>query len=193
MVDSLYCGYVGDGTDNVQHGVVHPDLMKDFLRFARAAAVGEKVMIITHCMEPTPGYASTRETADYLLAKLDLEAESVDIVVELPPQANVVPGGVAAVPPGDAKWIFAVRLARPGRNRPCRAPTALGLFSAETAVGQAPPSIGFRPIINVSCSRAGLSRAAEGPGERRFTPLLSGAQLAVAPPRRSFWRPGGFS
>lgn len=82
MVDSLYCGYVGDGTDVVEDGVVHPGLMKDFLRFARQATKGKKVMIITHCMEPTPGYASTRETADYLLDKLDLEPKPVEIVVE---------------------------------------------------------------------------------------------------------------
>ena len=45
-------------------------------------------------MEPTPGYASTRETADYLLDQLDLEAEAVNMVVELPPQAEVVPGAL---------------------------------------------------------------------------------------------------
>ena len=94
MVDSLYCGYVGDGTDAVQEGVVHPGLMKDFLRFAQASVDDQKVMIITHCMEPTPGYASTRETADYLLDKLNLKAVPVNIVVELPPHADVVPGAL---------------------------------------------------------------------------------------------------
>ncbi len=84
MVDSLYCGYVGDGTDAIQSGVVHPGLMKDFLRFARAASHGEKVMLVTHCCGPTPGYASTRETADYLLEKLNLEPQPVDLVVPLP-------------------------------------------------------------------------------------------------------------
>jgi hypothetical protein len=90
MVDSLYCGYIGDGTDAVQEGVVHPGLMKDFLRFARAAADGDKVMIITHCMVPTPGYASTCETADYLLDKLDLVPKPVDISVRLSPKVEGV-------------------------------------------------------------------------------------------------------
>ncbi len=78
MVDSLYCGYVGEGTKAVQEGVVDPTLMKDFLRFARAAAAGQKVMIVSHCCLPTPGYASTEETADYLLHGLGLTARSVD-------------------------------------------------------------------------------------------------------------------
>ena len=92
MLDSLYCGYVGDGTDEIQEGIVHPGLMKDFVRFAQASARGEKVMIVTHCMEPTPGYASTRETADYLLGKLKIKATPVDGIVRLPAGAND-PGG----------------------------------------------------------------------------------------------------
>lgn len=81
LVDSLYCGYVGDGTGEVQTGVVHPGLMQDFLRYAQASADGNKVMIVTHCDGPTPGYASTRETADYLLEKLKLEPQSDDLVL----------------------------------------------------------------------------------------------------------------
>lgn len=92
MVDSLYCGYVGDGTETVQQGVVHPGLMKDFLRFAQQSAQGEKVMIITHCDGPTPGYASTRETADYLLEKLKLTPQPIDTVVKLPAAAQAGPG-----------------------------------------------------------------------------------------------------
>jgi len=92
MVDSLYCGYVGDGTNRVQEGVVHPGLMRDFLRFAQASAAGEKVMIITHCREPTPGYASTRETADYLIEKMNIVPQSVDVVVSLPADAAATRG-----------------------------------------------------------------------------------------------------
>ncbi len=92
MVDSLYCGYVGDGTDEVQDGVVHPGLMQDFLRYAKASVDGKKTMIITHCMEPTPGYASTRETADYLLLQLDLKAEPIDVVVNVSAARQESPG-----------------------------------------------------------------------------------------------------
>ena len=92
MVDSLYCGYVGDETESVKEGVVHPGLMHDFLRFAQAAAEGEKVMIVTHCVGPTPGYASTLETADYLLDKLELRPQPVDIVVKAPVDAKGAAG-----------------------------------------------------------------------------------------------------
>jgi len=92
MVDSMYSGYVGDGTGSIKQGVVHPGLMKDFLRFAQATANGDKVMIVTHCVGPTPGYASTRETADYLLEKLDIQPEPVDIEVQLPPEAELSKG-----------------------------------------------------------------------------------------------------
>lgn len=92
LVDSLYCGYVGDGTDKVQDGLVHPGLMSDFVRFAEASAAGEKVMIVTHCDGPTPGYASTRETADYLLDKLQLQPEPIDTVVEFPGQPADIAG-----------------------------------------------------------------------------------------------------
>ncbi|QDS98755.1 hypothetical protein [Adhaeretor mobilis] len=90
LVDSLYCGYVGDGTDQVETGLVHPGLMQDFVRYAQESANGEKVMIVTHCDGPTPGYASTRETADYLLEKLKLEPQSVDTIVpgRLPTQVD---------------------------------------------------------------------------------------------------------
>jgi len=44
--------------------------MRPFLGFAREAAAGKKLLSITHSEIPTPGYASTTETADYLLAEL---------------------------------------------------------------------------------------------------------------------------
>ena len=137
MVDSLYCGYVGDGTEAVQEGVVHPGLMKDFLRFARAAADGKKVMIITHCMEPTPGYASTRETADYLLDQLGLKPQPMDIVVELPPEAEVTPNALAPVSPGGAPGILALRFAGARRGGSRGAPAAHGLLASTLAAGQA--------------------------------------------------------
>lgn len=84
MIDSLYCGYVGDGTPQLETGVVHPGLMKDFLRFAQAGKLGEKRMIVTHCKLPTPGYASTLETADYLLAKLGIMPTLTNTLVKLP-------------------------------------------------------------------------------------------------------------
>lgn len=84
LVDSLYCGYVGDGTDEISHGEVHPGLMQDFLRFARESASGRKTMIVTHCRLPTEGYASTLETADYLLKELALTPQHVEHTLKAP-------------------------------------------------------------------------------------------------------------
>ncbi|MEM7311974.1 MAG: DUF1080 domain-containing protein [Planctomycetota bacterium] len=73
--DSIYASIVG-ADDKNEHGAkkreVQPQHMKDFLKFARLAAQGEKFFLITHSAQPTP-YASTTETADYLLKQLLLK------------------------------------------------------------------------------------------------------------------------
>lgn len=53
-----------------------PRDMAGFLAFARAAAAGEKSFLITHSAQPTP-YASTTETADFLLDALGIDREPV--------------------------------------------------------------------------------------------------------------------
>ncbi len=67
MADSIYCGYEKAGDDQA----VSPELMAGFLRFAGEAAAGRKRMLITHSAQRPPGYASTTETADYLIRKLN--------------------------------------------------------------------------------------------------------------------------
>lgn len=69
MADSIYCGYAGD----VALKQVDPELMAGFLAFARLAAEGKKQLVITHSRQVPDGYASTTETADYLLRELGLE------------------------------------------------------------------------------------------------------------------------
>ena len=66
LADSLYCGYAGP----VAERRVDPALMAGFLRFARLAAEGRRRMLVTHSQQVPPGYASTTETADYLIAAL---------------------------------------------------------------------------------------------------------------------------
>jgi len=73
MVDSIYAGYVGDPSGRR----VNPDNMEGFLRFGRAAAEGQKRMILSHSQQRPDGYASTTETADYLIARLGGERETV--------------------------------------------------------------------------------------------------------------------
>ena len=66
MADSIYCGYVGDAAKRQ----VDPELMAGFLAFARSASEGQKRMLITHSRQRPEGYASTTETADYLIQQL---------------------------------------------------------------------------------------------------------------------------
>ncbi|MEO6245790.1 MAG: hypothetical protein ABIQ12_10165, partial [Opitutaceae bacterium] len=66
MADSIYCGYTGDGAARQ----VDAELMDGFLRFARLAAEGKKRLVISHSQQVPEGYASTTETADYLIQKL---------------------------------------------------------------------------------------------------------------------------
>jgi hypothetical protein len=82
MADSIYCGYVGDAVLKQ----VDPELMSGFLRFAGLAAEGEKRLLITHSRQVPEGYASTTETADYLIAKLGGERARAE--------AGAWPGGL---------------------------------------------------------------------------------------------------
>jgi PBP4 family serine-type D-alanyl-D-alanine carboxypeptidase len=66
MADSIYCGYAGDAAKRQ----VDPELMAGFVRFAEAAAKGEKRLVISHSAQVPEGYASTTETADYLINQL---------------------------------------------------------------------------------------------------------------------------
>lgn len=66
MADSIYCGYAGP----VAEKRVDPDLMAGFLRYARLAADNQKRMLVSHSRQVPEGYASTTETADYLIREL---------------------------------------------------------------------------------------------------------------------------
>lgn len=79
--DSIYAGLDTErsGADNPRSNaegdsastkrVVSEANMRDFLRFATLASKGERTFVISHSAQPTP-YASTTETADYLLGSL---------------------------------------------------------------------------------------------------------------------------
>ncbi len=70
--DSIYAGLQGGGDQRA----VNQDQMRDFLRFARRASVGEKTFVLTHSYLNT-SYASTEETADYLLRSLSIKREAL--------------------------------------------------------------------------------------------------------------------
>ncbi len=66
LLDGLHTGYgpggPGTGLDETQ--------LEPFLSFARAAKAGKKLMYVSHSSIIPPGYASTTETANFLVMKL---------------------------------------------------------------------------------------------------------------------------
>jgi hypothetical protein len=69
MADSLYCGYAGDPEEKK----VDPELMSGFRRFAAEAAAGRKAFLLSHSAQEPGTYASTTETADFLIASVGAE------------------------------------------------------------------------------------------------------------------------
>lgn len=63
LLDGLHCDYDADGLVESQ--------LEPFVRFARAAARGDRLMVVSHSSIIPPGYASTTETANYLVHSLD--------------------------------------------------------------------------------------------------------------------------
>jgi hypothetical protein len=73
FLDSIYAGYVSEDDRRPV-----PEQMEGFRRYARAAAEGTKVMVVTHTRLTPGSYASTYETADDLLSAVGTEAEPVE-------------------------------------------------------------------------------------------------------------------
>ncbi|MCE5251077.1 hypothetical protein LLG96_12745 [bacterium] len=72
LLDGLHTDYIPDEKRLSDGGVLNTDKLEVFLKFAQHAAAGEKRMIITHS-EIFPGlYASTTETAEYIVDSLGL-------------------------------------------------------------------------------------------------------------------------
>jgi hypothetical protein len=62
LLDGLHCGYTGKTLNAIQ--------LEPFVSFARQAAQGNKFMFVSHSSIIPPGYASTTETANYLIEQL---------------------------------------------------------------------------------------------------------------------------
>jgi len=69
LLDGLHCGYDGQSLDERQ--------LAPFIEFARRAARGQKLMFVSHSSIIPPGYASTTETANFLIHKLGGQARRV--------------------------------------------------------------------------------------------------------------------
>lgn len=76
LVDGLHTGYV-DGKPGPEESQLESDHLEVFLRLAQDAVAGKKTLLITHT-EIFPGtYASTTETADWLLMRLGLHSTAI--------------------------------------------------------------------------------------------------------------------
>jgi hypothetical protein len=62
LLDGLHCDYAGDGFVMTT--------LDPFIRFAHEAADGKRLMVVTHSSIIPPGYASTTETANFLVHEL---------------------------------------------------------------------------------------------------------------------------
>lgn len=77
LLDGLHTSYIPERTVLADGGRLDTTLLSPFLKFARRAASGEESFVLTHS-EIFPGtFASTTETSDYLLNRLNLERAPV--------------------------------------------------------------------------------------------------------------------
>lgn len=77
LLDGMHTSYVPEGTVLANGGTLDTTNLVAFERFARAAMRGDKRFVVTHS-EIFPGtFASTTETADWLLHALGLERKAV--------------------------------------------------------------------------------------------------------------------
>ena len=63
LLDGLHTGY-----ENERTKALKPLQMEPFAKYAKEAAAGKKFMFVSHSSIIPPGYSSTTETADYLIA-----------------------------------------------------------------------------------------------------------------------------
>jgi hypothetical protein len=71
LIDGMHASY-----KDKSEKTITPEHVDIFARFAADAAAGKKQMIVTHSEIVPDGYASTTETADYVLKRLDLKRET---------------------------------------------------------------------------------------------------------------------
>jgi hypothetical protein len=73
LLDGLHTDYVPAGRVLAEGGILNDEKLRDFVQYARLAIDNKKKLLITHS-EIFPGtYASTTETADFLIYSLDLQ------------------------------------------------------------------------------------------------------------------------
>jgi hypothetical protein len=83
LADGLFTSY-----SDVKKKVINPGPLDRFVKYAEAAARGDKLLVITHSQVPTWGYPSTTETTGFLLNTLSFERKDVD--VQSPPTMHQI-------------------------------------------------------------------------------------------------------
>ena len=77
LIDGLHASYVPEGKPMAEGGTLDGSRLQPFLRFAERASRGEKRFVIMHS-EIFPGtFASTTETADWLLSTMSMKRTPV--------------------------------------------------------------------------------------------------------------------
>ena len=77
LLDGLHTDYVPESKVLAEGGTLNTDKLKHYLEFAKLAIAKEKIFVVVHS-EIFPGsYASTTETADYLIRETGLSRKSV--------------------------------------------------------------------------------------------------------------------
>lgn len=76
LMDGLHCSYLPEGQPLSAGGVLDSVQMAPFLHWAKLAISGEKSFLFTHSSVFPGTYASTTETAEYLLQSLSLPRQS---------------------------------------------------------------------------------------------------------------------
>jgi hypothetical protein len=149
MADSIYCGYVGDP----QEKRVDPELMAGFVQFAKLAVDGKKRLVISHSAQVPEGYASTTETADYLLAQLGGARET---------ETEEWSGGLQLRSHYSSGSVEILGFAGEGPEDHIRHLRNLGLLLEHVA-----PIVPLRPAKTVEELRAQLAAQLENPRYRR--------------------------
>jgi hypothetical protein len=108
LMDSLHGSFApGSKTE------VYPPHIKPFVDFARRAAAGEKLMLVTHSTIETDGYASTTQTSNALLAALGIDRRAVTSRASSPKPVQFREA-LWAFPPGERRWLSIASEARQG-------------------------------------------------------------------------------
>lgn len=98
MQDSMHGSYYGAAKGKVSELSLRP-----FVRFARRAAAGEKLMVVTHSAIETEGYPDTTKSASALLEDLSIERTKTNPANASPPPVEM-PVVLRAFPDG-RRWL----------------------------------------------------------------------------------------